>query len=106
MEAKMTEEQKVQSLARMEQMKQRMTQGGGNTSRRPGCGPAAQCGSGGCTRAGWNTRSGWSAQARPVRHARVQDRLPGAGFGQRDPKAVAEQLKTSLEGIRQSADFL
>jgi sugar phosphate isomerase/epimerase len=31
---------------------------------------------------------------------------PPPGFGPQDPKIVAEKLKTSLDGIKQSADFL
>lgn len=68
MEAKMTEEQKKQSLAMMEQMKQR--QGGQQ--------PGPQGGT-------------------PARNP---------GFGQQAPQSPAEQLKTSLEGIRQSAVYL
>lgn len=68
MEAKMTEEQKKQSLAMMEQMKQR--QGGQQ--------PGPQSGA-------------------PARNP---------GFGQQAPLSPAEQLKTSLEGIRQSAVYL
>lgn len=77
LEAKMTKEQIEQNLARMEQMKQR--QGGQQVSQ-----PAAPQG-----------------QARPA----GQGARP-AGGGQRDPKVVAEQLKTSLEGIKLSADYL
>jgi sugar phosphate isomerase/epimerase len=68
MEAKMTEEQKKQSLAMMEQMKQRQ---GGHQQGPQGGAPA---------------------------------RNPG--FGQQAPQSPAEQLKTSLEGIRQSAVYL
>lgn len=77
LEAKMTKEQIQQNLARMEQTKQR--QGGQQVSQ-----PAAPQG-----------------QARPA----GQGARP-AGGGQRDPKVVAEQLKTSLEGIKLSADYL
>jgi sugar phosphate isomerase/epimerase len=77
LEAKMTKEQIEQNLARMEQMKQR--QGGQQVSQ-----PAAPQG-----------------QARPA----GQGARP-AGGGQRDPQVVAEQLKTSLEGIKLSADYL
>jgi sugar phosphate isomerase/epimerase len=80
LEAKMTKEQIEQNLARMEQMKQR--QGGQQAT------PAA-------------APQGGQGQARPAGQG-----APPAGFGQRDPKVVAEQLKTSLEGIKLSADFL
>jgi sugar phosphate isomerase/epimerase len=81
LEAKMTKEQIEQNLARMEQMKQR--QGGKQTTQ-----PAAPQG-------------GATGQARPAGQG-----APPAGMGQRDPKVVAEQLKTSLEGIKLSADYL
>lgn len=80
LEAKMTKEQIEQNLARMEQMKQR--QGGQQAA------PAA-------------APQGGQGQARPAGQG-----APPAGFGQRDPKVVAEQLKTSLEGIKLSADYL
>jgi sugar phosphate isomerase/epimerase len=80
LEAKMTKEQIEQNLARMEQMKQR--QGGQQAAQ-----PAAP--------------QGGQGQARPAGQG-----APPAGFGQRDPKVVAEQLKTSLEGIKLSADYL
>jgi sugar phosphate isomerase/epimerase len=81
LEAKMTKEQIEQNLARMEQMKQRQ---GGQQAAQPA---APQAGQG---------------QARPAGQG-----APPAGFGgQRDPKVVAEQLKTSLEGIKLSADYL
>jgi sugar phosphate isomerase/epimerase len=76
LEAKMTKEQIEQNLARMEQMKQR--QGGQQVSQ-----TAAPQG-----------------QARPA----GQGARPAGG--QRDPQVVAEQLKTSLEGIKLSADYL
>lgn len=38
--------------------------------------------------------------------AAPQGQARPAGGGQRDPKVVAEQLKTSLEGIKLSADYL
>ncbi len=81
LEAKMTKEQIEQNLARMEQMKQR--QGGQQPTQ-----PAAQQG-------------GAPGQTRPAGQG-----APPAGMGQRDPKVVAEQLKTSLEGIKLSADYL
>jgi sugar phosphate isomerase/epimerase len=80
LEAKMTKEQIEQNLARMEQMKQR--QGG----QQPNQTAAPQ--------------GGATGQARPAGQG-----APPAG-GQRDPKVVAEQLKTSLEGIKLSADYL
>jgi sugar phosphate isomerase/epimerase len=35
-----------------------------------------------------------------------QSQNPPPGFGPQDPKVVAEKLKTSLEGIKESADYL
>lgn len=81
METKQTPEQKKQSLAMMEGMKKRMVEGGGNAFGAP---PAARQG-------------GAPAQGgAPQQQSRPQP----------DPKAVAEQLKTSLEGISQSAAYL
>ena len=62
MEAKMTPEQRKQSVAHDGADETENDAGHRQYGRRPGCGPAAQCGSGGCTRAGWSTRSGWSAR--------------------------------------------
>lgn len=91
LEAKMTKEQMEQNLARMEQMKQRQAQGGqqaGPQGGAPGQGrPAGQ--------------GAAQGQGRPAGQG-----APPAGRGQQDPKVQAEQLKTSLEGIKQSADFL
>lgn len=81
METKMTPEQKVQMMAMMEMMKKRMTEGGGNPF---GPSPPGQQGQG---------KQGASAPPRP-------------GMGPQDPKVVAEQLKNSLDGIRQSAVYL
>ena len=74
MEAKMTPEQKKQSLAMMEQMKQR--QGGVQVAQQ---------------------QQGPQAGQQPP-----QGRQGGAPT----PESQAEQLKTSLEGIRQSAVYL
>jgi len=94
MEAKMTPEQKAQSMAMMEMMKQRMSQGGGNAQ------PGPQAGQGQAAGTPRGNAPGQSGQARQG------GGQPPQGFGQRDPKAIAEQLQTSLEGIRQSAEFL
>lgn len=85
MEAKMTKEEREQSLARMEQMKKTQAQGG--------------------------TMQDMMAQMAKNRSQEGKGDKPGqgappAGFGSQDPKVVAEQLKTSLEGIKQSADYL
>jgi sugar phosphate isomerase/epimerase len=95
METKMTPEQLEQNLARMEQMKQRQASGGQQAGPQgPPQGQARPAGQAA-------PQGGAQGQARPAGQA------PPAGFGgNRDPKVVAEQLKTSLEGIKQSADFL
>jgi hypothetical protein len=92
MEAKMTKEQKEQMMAMMEQMKQRQGQSG---SSQGGNIPGGQ----------GNQRPGPQGGAAP------QSRQSGApagipGSGQQAPQTQAEQLKTSLEGIRQSALYL
>jgi len=91
MEAKMTEEQKVQSLARMEQMKQR--QGGVQTAQQQQPPQGQRPAQGG--------QPGQQAGAPP----QGGQGAPG-GFGQRDPQAQAAMLKESLEGIRLSAEYL
>ncbi|HBC77779.1 MAG TPA: hypothetical protein DCZ51_04065, partial [Bacteroidales bacterium] len=91
MEAKMTEEQKVQSLARMEQMKQRQ---GGVQAAQQQQPPQAQ-------RPPQGGQPGQQAGAPP----QGGQSAPG-GFGQRDPQAQAAMLKESLEGIRLSAEYL
>jgi sugar phosphate isomerase/epimerase len=78
MEDKVTPEQKKQMMAMMEGMKNRMSGTGANA---PGQPPQGQ-------------QSGQNRQAPP----------PGAGQQQAVP--VAEKLKTSLEGIKASADYL
>jgi sugar phosphate isomerase/epimerase len=78
MEGKMTPEQREQSMAMMEKMKE--IQGKGGTMQ--------------------EVFAEMSKNAKPGQGA------PPPGFGPQDPKVVAEQLKTSLEGIKQSADFL
>jgi sugar phosphate isomerase/epimerase len=79
MEAKMTKEQREQSMAMMEAMKKIQSQGG--------------------------TMKDLMAEM-----AKNQPKdgkgAPPPGFGPQDPKVVAEQLKTSLKGIKQSAGYL
>ena len=91
MEIKMTPEQKKQSLAMMEMMKNRMS-GGANTNP-PGPPQTGQQRQGGAPQQGAQNRQGG----------------PPAGMQgprRQDPAAVAEQLTTSLEGIKQSAEYL
>ncbi len=90
MEAKMTKEQKEQMMAMMEQMKQRQGQSG---TSQGGNLPGGQ--------GGQRPQGGGAPQGRP---GGAQAGMPGAG--QQAPPTQAEQLKTSLEGIRQSAVYL
>lgn len=84
MEAKMNVEQREQSMAMMEAMKKIQSQGG--------------------------TMQDLMAEMAKNRPQEGNGDKPGqgappAGFGPQDPKVVAEQLKTSLEGIKESAEF-
>jgi sugar phosphate isomerase/epimerase len=88
MEAKMTKEQLEQNLARMEQMKQRQAQVGQQ--------PGSQGGAPGQARQG-------AQGGQPGQQAGAPPQTRPAGSTQ---PTRAEQLKTSLEGIKQSADYL
>lgn len=79
-EAKMTPEQKERMKAMMEQMKKMQAQGG--QPGQPGGAPQG-------------ARPGQGRQG-----------APPAGFGPQDPKKQAEQLKTSLDAIKKSAEYL
>lgn len=93
MEAKMTPEQKQQSLAMMEGMKKRMVEGGGNPfGGQQGARPQGQ-----------NGQNGSQNGQRPAQQGNQQQQGPRPG---QDPQKVAEQLRTSLEGIKASADYL
>ncbi len=78
MEGKMTPEQREQSMAMMEKMKEVQARGG----------------------------TMQEVFAEMSKNAKPGQGAPPPGFGPQDPKTVAEQLKTSLEGIKQSADYL
>lgn len=80
-------------MAMMENMKKMMEQCGGNPF---GQSPATQQGA-----------SQRGTQERDPQ-AQRQEAAPAGmpGMGPQDPKVVAEQLKTSLEAIRISADYL
>lgn len=94
MESKMTPEQKKQVLGMMEMMKKRMAEGtGGNPFGPP---PSGQQG-GNAPKDGQGAQGGQAGKAAPA---------PMPGMGPQDPKVVAEQLKTSLEGIKKSAEYL
>jgi sugar phosphate isomerase/epimerase len=101
MESKMTPEQKKQMMGMMEMMKKRMSQGGGNPMGQP---PAGQQGGNPPKGGQGNPPQGGQANQPQGGQGQRQGQMPG--MGPRDPKVVAEQLKTSLEGLKQSADFL
>lgn len=90
MEAKMTPEQREQSMARMEQMKKIQAQGG---SMADVMAQMTKSRSQGDQKPGQNANPG---QATP----------PPPGAGPQDPKVQAEMLQIALDGIKQSADFL
>jgi sugar phosphate isomerase/epimerase len=85
MEAKMTEEQRAQSMGMMNAMKEIQAKGGSMNDLFAQMAPKPQTGADG-------------KETKPA--------APPPGFGPQDPAVVAEQLKTSLEGIKQSADYL
>lgn len=78
MEGKMTPEQREQSMVMMEKMKEVQARGG----------------------------TMQEVFAEMSKNAKAGQGAPPPGMGPQDPKTVAEQLKTSLEGIKQSADYL
>ena len=80
MEAKMSKEQREQSMVFMEQMKQIQAKGG--------------------------TMQELMTEMSKNRPKDDKGQQGGRGFGPQDPKLVAELLKTSLDGIKQSADYL
>jgi hypothetical protein len=80
MEAKMTKEQREQSMVFMEQMKQIQAKGG--------------------------TFQDLMAEMSKNRPKDDKGQQAGPGFGPQDPKVMAEQLKISLDGIKQSAEYL
>ena len=98
MEAKMTKEQREQSMAMMESMKKIQARGGSmndlmSEMQKNQPKPDQKPGQG-------NTPAQGGKDAKPGQGA------PPSGFGPQDPKVVAEQLKISLEGIKESADYL
>ncbi len=82
MEGKMTKEERVKSMERMEAMKNVQAKGGTMKDMM----------------AEMSKNQPKDKDGKPV---------PPAGFGgPKDPKVVAEELKTSLDGLKQSADYL
>jgi sugar phosphate isomerase/epimerase len=86
MEGKMTPEQREQSMAMMQKMQKIQSQGGTMADLMKEMAPPKD-----------TTRN---AQGKPAQAG------PPPGFGPKDPKVVAEELKTSLEGLKLSADYL
>ena len=84
MEGKMTPEQRVQSMAMMDAMKKVQEEGGSMQDVMAKMMPKPD-----------TSKTG--KDAKPA---------PAPGFGPQDPKVVAQQLKESLEGLKESADFL
>ena len=96
MEAKMTKEEHEQSMAMMEAMKKIQAEGGtmkdvmdlmAKNQPKPDQKPAPQGNA-------------------PAKVEKPGQTAPPPGFGPQDPKVVAEQLTTSLQGIKESADYL
>jgi sugar phosphate isomerase/epimerase len=96
LEAKMTKEQHDQSMAMMEAMKKIQAQGGtmkdmmdlmAKNQPKP------------------DQKSDAQGNA-PGKDAKSGQGTPPPGIGPKDPKVVAEQLKISLQGIKESADYL
>jgi len=91
-EDKMTPEQREQSLAMMNRMKEMQANGGGNPfARRP---PRPQ----------QDENKGEKGQGGQA--ADSASRPPVPGRGQQDPQVVAQKLKESLQAIKESADYL
>lgn len=84
MEGKMTPEQRVQSMAMMDAMKKVQEEGGSMQDVMAKMMPKPD-----------SSKTG--KDAKPA---------PAPGFGPQDPKVVAQQLKESLEGLKESADYL
>ena len=96
MEGKMTKEQHEQSMAMMEAMKKTQAQGGtmkdvmdlmAKNQPKPDQKPVTQGNA-------------------PGKDAKPSQGAPPTGIGPKDPKVVAEELKTSLQGLKESADYL
>jgi len=84
MEGKMTPEQRKQSMVMMDAMKKVQEEGGSMQDVMAKMRPKPDT-----SKAGKDTKP-----------------APAPGFGPQDPKVVAQQLKESLEGLKESADYL
>jgi sugar phosphate isomerase/epimerase len=99
LEAKMTKEEQERMAAMMEQMKKIQAQGGSMSDL---MGQMAKSQQQQPPQGGQKPQQGGAAPQG------AQGGAPAGvpGLGPQDPKKVAEQLKTSLEGIRMSAEYL
>jgi sugar phosphate isomerase/epimerase len=84
MEDNMTPEQRVQSMKMMEAMKQVQEEGGSMQ----------------------DVMAKMMPKPEPSKDGKPAQQAPPPGFGPRDPKVVAQQLKESLDGLKESADYL
>ena len=100
MEGKMTKEQHDQSMAMMDAMKKTQAEGGtmkdmmdltAKNQPKPDQKAVSQ---------------GNDPGKDPGKDAKSGQGAPPPGFGPKDPKVVAEELKTSLQGLKESADYL
>ena len=81
MEGNMTKEEREKSLARMDAMKNVQAKGG-------------------------TMKDVMAEMSKNQPKDKDGKPLPPAGFAPKDPKVVAEELKTSLDGLKESADYL
>lgn len=84
MEDNMTPEQRVQSMKMMEAMKQVQEEGGSMQ----------------------DVMAKMMPKPEPSKDGKPAQQAPPPGFGPQDPKVVAQKLKESLDGLKESADFL
>jgi sugar phosphate isomerase/epimerase len=84
MEGKMTPEQRVQSMAMMDAMKKVQEEGGSMQ----------------------DVMAKMMPKPEPSKDGKPAQQAPPPGFGPQDPKVVAQQLKESLDGLKESADYL
>jgi sugar phosphate isomerase/epimerase len=84
MEGKMTPEERVKSMAMMDAMK-KVQEEGGNMQ---------------------DVMAKMMPKPEPAKDGKPAQQAPPPGFGPQDPKVVAQQLKESLEGLKESADYL
>jgi sugar phosphate isomerase/epimerase len=84
MEGKMTPEQRVQSMAMMDAMKKVQEEGGSMQ----------------------DVMAKMMPKPDPSKDGKDTKPAPAPGFGPKDPKVVAQELKESLDGLKESADYL